>query len=120
MKCQYVKQDGTSCQAYQTEGSLYCFRHDPDNKEKGLLASKKGGENRRLQEVYGEPVELRSAEDVKTFLGLVISSVWTGQAPVQLGTSMGFLTRCWLDAYDKTEIEKKLNDLEERLKKANL
>ena|ERR1035437_10016838 len=120
MKCQYIKQDETNCKAYQTADSSYCFRHNPNNKEKGLLASKKGGENRRLQEVFGESVALQSAEDVKTFLGLVINSVWTGTAPVQLGTSMGFLTRCWLDAYDRSEIEKKLNDLEARLQKVNL
>jgi len=118
--CIYVKDGEIGCQAYQTVGNSYCFRHDPNNKEKGLLASKKGGENRRLQEAFGKPVALQSAEDVKMFLGLVINSVWTGEAPVQLGTSMGFLTRCWLDAYDRTEIEKKLTDLEQRLQKANL
>jgi len=118
--CAYIKENGVTCQAFQIDGSQYCFRHDPDSKEKRLLASRKGGENRRLQDQFGEPVALQSAEDVKTFLGLVINSVWTGQAPVPLGTSMGFLTRCWLDAYDKSEIEKKLNDLEQRLQKANL
>ena len=120
MQCQYIKQDGTQCKASHINGSTYCFRHDPENKEKGLMASKKGGENRRLQEVFGEPVTLQSAEDVTAFIGLVINSVWTGQTPVQVGTAMGFLTRCWLDAYDKSEIEKKLTDLESRLKKANL
>lgn len=115
--CNYIKDDETSCQAYQTTNSSYCFRHDSNNKEKSLLASTKGGENRRLQEVFGDPVTLSSTDDVKTFLGLVINSVWTGQAPVQLGTSMGFLTRCWLDAYEKSEIEKKLTNLENRLQK---
>jgi hypothetical protein len=118
--CACVKKDGSNCQAYQIQDSQYCFRHDPINKEKSLQASRKGGENRRLQETFGKPVILNSAEDVKTFLGLVINSVWTGNAPVTLGTSMGFLTRCWLDAYEKSEIEKKLNNLEQRLQKAKL
>lgn len=118
--CAYIKTDGTNCQTYHTTNSLYCFRHNPDNKKKSLLASKKGGENRRLQAVFGSPVKIESAADVKIFLGLVINSVWTGQAPVPVGTAMGFLTRCWLDAYDKSEIEKKINDLEQRLQKADL
>jgi len=120
MKCNYIKENGILCKANHVKDSQYCFRHDPNNKEKSIQASKKGGENRRLQGTYGEPVELNNAEDIKTFLGLVINSVWTGEAPVPLGTSMGFLTRCWLDAYEKSELEKKLNDLEERLQKANL
>jgi len=115
MECKSQTINGRACGANAQTGSNYCYRHDPINKEKSLLASKRGGENRRLQEVFGEPVKIESANDVKTFLGIVINSIWTGRAPVQAGTALGFLTRCWLDAYETSELEKRLTEVENKL-----
>ena len=117
MKCSLTKADNSQCKANATSGSSYCFRHNPDLRDAGILASQKGGFNRRLQGAYGQEVALREPRDVNTFLGEVINSVWTGRVPVQVGTSMGFLTRCWLDAYEASEVAKRLNSLEERLSK---
>lgn len=115
MKCQLSK-----CNAYSIKDSNYCFRHNPDKKQEQLIASTKGGQNRVLQGVYGEEIQLNTPQDIKYFLGTVISGVWSGKVPVPVGSSMGFLTRCWLDAHEASELEKKIETLEERLQKANL
>jgi len=120
MICQAIKPDGTPCKARSLKDGLYCFRHDPESQEKGLVASIKGGENRRLQGVFGEPQQLTTPHDIKDFLGLVINKVWSGEIPVQVGTSLGFLSRCWLDSYEKAEVEDTLKNFDERLKKADL
>jgi len=112
MNCKFIKSDDSSCNAFHTQGSDYCFRHNPDFKEKATLASKNGGENRRLQGVYGKKIGLRTPNDIKSFLGMVINSVWTGKIPVQVGTSMGFLTKCWLEAYEMTDMENRIKKLE--------
>lgn len=117
MKCQATKPDGTPCGAKSLRNGPYCFRHDPESKERSLVASSKGGLNRRLQGGYGEPQKLESPQDVKDFLGIVINSVWTGKIPVPVGTSMGFLTRCWLDAYETANLEKRISDIEGILNK---
>src|SRR5258708_2796106 len=101
MTCQAIKPDGTQCQAMSLKDSIYCCRHDPDSKEESLEASMKGGENRRLQRVFGEPQQLHAPRNIKGFLGLVMNKIWSGEIPVQVGTSLGFLSRCWLDAYEK-------------------
>ncbi len=99
MKCQFVKSNDETCRSNSINGSSYCFRHDPNNSEAQLLASRKGGQNRALQGVYGEEMSFSSPSDVRTFLGKVINGVWTGQVPVPVGTSMEFLAKWWLEAH---------------------
>ena len=120
MKCQFIKSDGTSCRANHIKRSQYCFRHEPKQREISIVASSKGGENRRLQGVYGQEIKLKTPADIREFLGMVINKVWCGEIPVQVGSSMGFLTRCWLDANEASEISKQLDQLEKRLEKAGL
>lgn len=115
MKCQFIKSDKAQCQANALVGKNFCFRHSPDTKIVRELASSKGGQNRSLQGVYGASVRLTSAKDAQDFLGQVINSVWTGKVPMKLGSSMGFLVRCWLDTYNEVEIERRLDVIEEKL-----
>ena len=119
MKCVFIKTDGSQCKANATSDNTNCFRHNQDFREANIIASRRGGLNRRLQGVYGQEIALREPKDVNTFLGNVINAVWTGQVPVQVGTSMGFLTRCWLDAYEAAEIPSRLDELEEKLEKVS-
>lgn len=118
--CKYIKSDGLNCKAKPIKGSEFCFRHNKDFKEQHIQASRKGGLNRRLQGSYGDAVRLTTPRDVTNFLGLVINNVWTGKIPVQVGTSMGFLSRCWLDAYDASDTNSRLNEIERRLDNAGV
>lgn len=118
--CKHVKTNGIQCQAKPVKGSEYCFRHNKDFKEQSIQASRKGGLNRRLQGAYGDSVKLATPRDVTNFLGLVINNVWTGKIPVQVGGSMGFLTRCWLDAYEASDVEVKLKRIEQKLDRLSI
>lgn len=120
MKCQFIKTNGEVCKANHMKRSSFCFRHDPASSKATLVASSKGGQNRRLQDFYGQEIVLKSPADVKGFIGQVINAVWTGSVPVQVGSSMGFLTRCWLDAHEASEVTNRLDQLERRLEKAGL
>lgn len=115
MFCNYLRKGGKQCQAHQINGSEFCFRHT--DKELALVVSSRGGLNRRLQGNFGNQVQLESPEDIKLFLGQVINSVWTGQVPVQVGTSMGFLARCWLDANEAANFESRIKELEKRVER---
>ena len=115
MKCQKRLENNQPCKAFAQKGKDYCFRHDPKQANNALLASQRGGENRQLRGIYGKSVRLESPEDVKVFLGKVINGVWTGGVPVQVGGSMGFLTRCWLDAYEASVVDKRLSEIEEKV-----
>lgn len=115
-KCSFIKPDGNLCQAKPVKDSSLCFRHNPSLREANLQASRRGGQNRALQGQYGQRVKLDTASDVKEFLSEVINRVWIGEVPVPVGTSMGFLVRCWLDAFEKSDLERRIDLLEKNVK----
>lgn len=115
MKCKNILSNNQLCRAFAQKKNDFCFRHDPKNKETKLVASIKGGQNRALQGVYGVPIKLKTPKDVKRFLGKVINAVWSKGVPVPVGSSMGFLTRCWLDAYEASDIAKRLDEIEKKI-----
>ena len=114
----FIKPDGQSCQANPMRGSDFCFRHNPEQKNNQVIASQSGGLNRRLQGEYGQEIILNGPKDINMFLGKVINAVWTGAVPVQVGSSMGFLARCWLDAYEVAEVDKRIEEIEKKLEEA--
>ncbi len=118
-QCSFIKANKTLCNAKPVKGSTLCFRHNPLFQEAQLVASSKGGRNRRLQGVYGHDITLKTPDDIQLFLGTVINAVWTGKVPVPVGSSMGFLTRCWLDAHEATEVQIRLDNLEKKLEGFN-
>ena len=120
-KCKFIKPDGTPCQAHATSGGEFCFSHDPQYKEQKALAVRKGGQNRKTYGIYGKTVKIKSPTDVKNLLAKVINGVWTGTLPDNRpAATLGFLSRCFLDAYEGAEVETRLTALEERLGKAGL
>lgn len=117
MQCQKILNNNQQCRAFPQKNRGYCFRHDPEQTGNALVASQRGGQNRQLKGIYGEAIEIESPEDIKKFLGIVINKVWSDEIPVQVGSSMGFLTRCWLDAYETSDINKRLDEIEQKVSK---
>jgi hypothetical protein len=116
MQCIFIKKDNQQCKAYGMKDSNYCFRHNPKKAIEVMEASKSGGKNRSLTVCFNEEVSLETTSDIQRFLGKVINNVWQGKIPVKVGTSIGFLSRCWLDAYEKSELERRIEDLENKVK----
>ena len=115
MKCAFIKKNKEQCKAHKMIHSRHCFRHDAKQVKKALQASKTGGENRRMQIAFSEEVTINSTKDLQEFIGRVINGVWQGKIPIKVGSSLGFLTRCWLDAYEKAELEKRIEELEQKV-----
>lgn len=116
MQCRFIKKDNQQCKANGMKETIYCFRHSHLKAREALDASRLGGLNRNISISFNEEIELKTTSDIQQFLGKVINSVWQGKIPVKVGTSIGFLSRCWLDAYEKAEFEKRIEDLENKVK----
>ena len=123
MICKVIKPDGIPCQANAIENSDYCFSHNPEYSEQKQLAVTKGGLNRKHYEVYGESVEINTPLDIRKMLSEVINGVWTGKIPSnQPANTIGFLSRCWLDANEQSDIADRIEKVEqllEEIKKRN-
>jgi hypothetical protein len=121
MKCVYIKANGEPCEANAVGNSSYCFSHSPEYRKEKALAVQKGGLNRKLIQVYGDEVEIRTPQDIKNLLADSINLVWTGKMPAnQPANSIAYLCRCWLDAHEVTEITLRLDAIEKKLTEVNL
>lgn len=117
-QCQFIKQDGTRCEANSVNDSEFCFSHNPESKEAKLAAVIKGGLNRKHYQAYGEPIIIEKPEDIKKLLAETINGVWTGKIPAgQPANTIGFLARCWIDAHQTFEVENRLEIIEKSLEK---
>ena len=84
-------------------------------------AVKKGGLNRKHYQSYGEPLELSEPNDIKSLLAKVMNGVWAGQIPAgQPANTLGFLSRCFLDAYKLADVEDRIEAIERKLESRNL
>lgn len=116
MKCHFIKPDG-ECRANAIHGSDYCFMHDPLKEQERKVAIAKGGAApKKFLLNNNEDVIMNTPADAKSFLSKVINGVWRGEIPATpVANTLGFLVRCFLDAHEKSEIEARLDDIEEKL-----
>lgn len=117
MKCKFIKADSSNCLANATKDSDYCFMHDPKKEEERMIAVKAGGmAPKRFLLKNNEKIVIEDARDAKIFLSRVINGVWNGEIPATpVANTLGFLVRCLLDAYEKSEIEFRLDEIERKL-----
>jgi|SRR3989344_110374 len=114
--CTYIKPDGSQCQANPIRGSNLCFSHNPNCTRDKTDAVTKGGQNRKLYGIYGDKLQLDTPQDIRKLISETINGVWTGIIPAsQPANTIGFLSRCFLDAYDAGELEERIKRLEEKV-----
>lgn len=118
MKCALIKPDGTNCGANAMCGSQYCFRHNERAKSEALQASSKGGKARRQYSCLGKLMRIKKPEDIKRLMEQSINKIWVGEmASNNPAGSLGFLAKIFLEAYEKCDLEERLELLEKRLEK---
>ena len=121
MKCTATKANGKKCKANALRGGKYCYRHSDSMRERALGASSAGGRARRQYHYLGPQVELNTPQDIKKLMGRALNSLWTGKmSSSNPAGSIGYLAKIFLDAYDKGELESRIDGLEKRLDKAKL
>lgn len=119
MKCSFIKDDGIPCGANAIKGSNLCINHNPEYSEIKTMAVVRGGMNRKEIPIsYGNKLVLDTPEDIKRLVAETLNLIWTGQMSTNnVSGSIGFLCRIFLDAYDKAELEKRIEEIEEKLDK---
>ncbi len=117
MRCSFIKQNNQQCQAQALKQSSYCFTHDPNKSEERSLAVRKGGlAKKRILLDNQEEIIIKDSKDAKNFLSKLIDAVWRGKIPATpVANTLGFLVRCFLDAYEKSDLEKRITKLEEKI-----
>lgn len=113
MKCAFIKIDKTKCKSNCIKDSEFCYFHTPYMEKERKEASRRGGLARLHREAYHPPLQLSSPSDVRKLLNITINSILEGKMPSNNpANSIAYLSRCWLDAYEKERNSEPLNDIE--------
>jgi hypothetical protein len=113
-RCESLTKMGQQCRALATNGSNYCFTHNPDLANKRNAAHKKGGTNsskaKRLEKLV--PPRLLPV------LGLLQRSLletYNGQLKPNQATAIAALARALVSVFESGEMEERLRTLENRI-----
>lgn len=116
MKCKAKKSDGTRCKANTMYDSNYCFRHNKKVKEQAFQASSNGGKAKRQYHRLGRKMKLETPEDIKKLMSKSINKLWIGEMPANNPAgALGYLAKIFLEAYEKSDLETRIEELEKRL-----
>jgi len=112
-----------NCKAWALVGDDYCFSHSPQMAEKRQQARQKGGivgknPHDRIK-INLEPIVIEHGSDIKKMLVETINLVRIGQMDIKVANCIGNLSNILVKVIEITEIEEKVEQIEEKILKKN-
>jgi hypothetical protein len=111
-KCRAATKAGRQCAAPAVRDGIYCALHnDPD---RAAQLGRKGGANNRkgYESNQREITPPQNARDVKNLLAETMAEIRPGKVDPKLGTTLGYLGTSLLKAIETSDIEERLEKLE--------
>ena len=120
-KCKHKKSNGKKCNAYAMSGSEYCYSHNPkiSKKEKKESQSRGGKNNATILNESLDPIEIKSSKDVPDLIIDTINKVRSGELEIRIANCIGYLSGHLLKAFEQSDLEKRIEDLETKIEKIN-
>ena|SRR3990167_67542 len=112
--CIFVKDNQEQCGGFAIEKSQYCLSHDPDSEKARLERAKKGGAGESYQrlDMKLKPLEIKNAQGIVDASIQLINEVREGALPPKIATTIGYLLSITQKAYEKSNLEYKIETLE--------
>jgi hypothetical protein len=114
-RCQATAKGGSQCGATARPNRPFCLWHDdaPDAQEKRRLISQKGGQARsnKARAKKALPAEVLTAEEIRSYLGIVFRGVISGKIEPGVGTAAAGIARALLDVAKVAEVEEQVAQL---------
>jgi general stress protein YciG len=116
-ECQAKTKAGGPCAAQVVRGGIYCALH-ADPERAAQLGRRGGTKNRSAYEGNEREISApRNAGDVKNLLAEAMAEIRAGRMDPKLGTTLGYLGTSLLKAIETSDIEERLEILENGLKR---
>jgi len=110
MKCEFIKPDGTKCEAHAIKDSEFCYFHNPDiSDEEKREAQSNGGKTKAL--TLKEPLPalpLKMPDDAVLLVADTISRVRAGTLDIRTANCLGFLADKLLKAFEIARLNDKV------------
>jgi len=117
-RCEFIKSDGTRCQAHPRTGRPYCFAHDPNSRIERDPARRAGGRQRSKRAAVlatARDVTFGCVRDVTRLLGETASQVRRGELDVKVANSLFYGASVALRALIPDETGQQIAELREQL-----
>jgi general stress protein YciG len=115
-KCRAKTRAGRKCAAPAVRGGIYCALHN-DPQRAAELGRRGGAKGRKVYESTDREIPApQTACDVKNLLAEVMAEIRAGKMDPKLGTTLGYLGTSLLKAIEISDIEERLEKLENELK----
>jgi general stress protein YciG len=115
-KCRATTRAGRQCAAPAIRGGICCALHN-DPKRAAELGRRGGVKGRKVYESPDREIPApQTACDVKNLLAEVMAEIRAGKMDPKLGTTLGYLGTSLLKAIETSDIEERLEKLENGLK----
>ena len=118
-KCRAATRAGRQCAAPAVRGGIYCALHN-DPERAAELGRRSGAKARKAYESPDREIPPpKNACDVKNLLAEAMAEIRGGKMDPKLGTTLGYLGTSLLKAIEISDIEERLEKLENELKNPN-
>lgn len=113
-KCQFIKQDGTNCEAWAMQDSIYCFLHNPDisDEEKREIQSRGGQANKIKVLEPLPPIKINQGRDIVLLLEDAINKVRAGEIDLKVANCIGYLAGHLIKAFEVAELQNRVDTIE--------
>jgi len=114
MRCNFIKPDGTQCNANAMSGSNFCYTHNPEiSDEEKREAKQRGGQARALTIANPLPaLEIREPGDAVLLIVDTINRVRAGELDIRTANCLGFLTDKLLKAFEISRLNDRVAIIE--------
>ncbi len=114
-KCQAIARSGNRCNSPVLPDSSWCWVHDPAAADRPREASKKGGKARSAKaRAMKQLPETLTPSELSAWLSLLFKRVMAGQTEPRVGTAAATIAKTLLEVHTTTELERRLEELEQR------
>lgn len=114
-RCAATKANGEPCGAYATQGSRFCFWHDPEREDERRDAQSNGGQARHGRNITrpdGEPPQGAAPDDL---IDEAVRVVWGLEDSVAKARALGYLAKIRLNVQHEDEVIEALARLRREL-----
>jgi hypothetical protein len=116
MKCNFIKSDGSQCNANPLSDSEFCFFHDPHSVEKKKEAQISGGKANKIVLKEALPVlKINESKDVIVLLIDTIARVRSGEIDIRLANALGVLSGQLIKAFEICQISDRVEIVEQKI-----
>ena len=115
MKCEFIKPDGTQCEAHAIKDSEFCYFHNPDiSDEEKREAQSNGGKTKALTLKEALPeLPIAKPEDAVMLVADTINRVRAGTLDIRTANCLGFLSDKLLKAFEVSRLNDRVEIIEQ-------